>query len=257
MKNAKLKISAFLSFLILIYSIQPVLAANQYSVNPGAQFRWDASKYIFVKDGLGLGTDLSYTHSYYLEFNFTDWGGTPGLDYLNGTLNINGTIVDGEISHELYYSRALPQTWATVILNVGSATYPVNVYLVCDVEIEQSTKPQMQTLDTNSWITFSEPSTNNLTLTGTYIDGSDVTTYTGNVEFNSDKVLKYLFDEVVQKESGVTVSISRYIWNLTYTAGTGPGDDSSIPGFQLIFIIGAMTVGSIFILKKYKFFKAK
>jgi len=55
MKKTTLKTTAFLSFLILICSIQPVLAATQYSVRPGAQFRWDASKYIFIKDGLGSG----------------------------------------------------------------------------------------------------------------------------------------------------------------------------------------------------------
>ena len=117
----------------------------------------------------------------------------------------------------------------------------------------------MQNLDTNSWITFNEPSTNNFTLTGTYVDGADTTTYTGNVEFNSDKVLKYVYDEVVQETSGEIVSIARYIWSLTYTPGTGaaPGNGSSIPGFQLIFIIGAMTVGFIFILKKYKFFRTR
>ena len=90
MKNAKLKISAFLSFLILIYSIQPVLAANDYSVNPGAQFRWDASKYVFIKDGLGFGSDLSYTYTYYLEFDFTNWTEFSGVEYLNGTINNNG-----------------------------------------------------------------------------------------------------------------------------------------------------------------------
>ncbi|MHA1988844.1 MAG: Loki-CTERM sorting domain-containing protein [Promethearchaeota archaeon] len=259
MKNVKLKISAFLGFLMLIYSIQPVLAANQYSVRSGANFRWNASKYIFIKDGLGLGTDLFYTHSYYLEFNFTNWAGTSGAEYLNGTVNNNGTIYDGEISHELYYGgMTFGQEWVTDIIDY-SGPYPVHVYLVCNTEIGQTTKPQMQTLAANSWLTFGESPSNNFSLTGTYIDGDETDTYTGNIRFNSDKVLSYVFDEMVMRDLGVLQYVERYTWTLSYTPGTGtePGNGSSIPGFQLIFIIGAITVGFIFILKKYKFFKTR
>ena len=256
MKNAKLKISAFLSFLILIYSIQPVLAANQYSVNPGAQFRWDASKYYFLEDGLGPGNDLEYTHYYYLEFNFSNWGIIPDLYYLNGTVDNNGTVSGDEITHEHYYTRTLSQKWVTEIIDIPGP-YPVEVYLVCDIEIDQETKPQLQNLAANiPGFTFSESSANNFSLIGTYIDGLNTLTYTGNIEFNSDKVLKYVFDEFAS--SGDIVRIERYIWTLTsYTPGTGTGDDTSIPGFQLIFIIGAMTVGFIFILKKYKLSKTR
>ena len=83
---------------MLLVSIRPALAANQYSVNPGAHFRWDATKYYFMKDGLGIGNNLEYTHTYYLEFNFTNWAGLAGAEYLNGTVNNNGTVYDGEIS---------------------------------------------------------------------------------------------------------------------------------------------------------------
>ena len=90
-------------------------------MRPGAQFRWDASKYIFIKDS------VSYTHTYYLEFDFTNWAGLSGAEYLNGTLNNNGTILEGEISHKLYYGQTLPRTWATVILDVLSAAYPIYI----------------------------------------------------------------------------------------------------------------------------------
>ena len=159
MKNAKLKVTAFLSFLMLVYSIQPVLAATQYSVRPGAQFRWDATKYYFQDND--PSPDTEFTLSYYLEFEFTNWAGLSGAEYLNGTVNTNGTILDGDISHDLYYGWIVGQAWATLILDIGTAAYPVHVYLVCDTEIGQTTKPQMQNLDTNSWITFNEPSTNN------------------------------------------------------------------------------------------------
>jgi len=246
MKNAKLKISAFLSFLILIYSIQPVLAANQYSVKSGAQFRWDASYYFFDKDS------VSYTLSYYFEFDFTNWAGTSGAEYLNGTVNNNGTIYDGEISHDLYYGgMTFGQEWVTAIIDYNGP-YPVHVYLVCNTEIDQTTKPQMQNLADNSFLSFGETPTNNFSLTGTDIAGDITNTYTGNIKFNSDKVLSYVFDEMVTKDLGVLEYVERYIWTLTYTPGTGaePGNGSSIPGFQLIFIIGAMTVGFIFIHKK-------
>ena len=228
-----------------------VLAATQYSVRPGAQFRWDATLYYF-QDNEPL-TDTEYTLSYYLEFEFKNWAGVSGAEYLNGTVNSNGTIFDGDMSHNLYYGwTPWGQEWVTDIIDYQHPTYPVHVYLICDTEIVQTTKPDLQDLATNSaYLTFGEPSANNFTLTGTFTDGS---TYTGNVEFNSDKVLKYVYDEMIYKSSGDIVRIERYIWTLTYTPGTGaaPGNGSSIPGFQLTFIIGAMTVGFIFILKKHK-----
>jgi len=98
MKNSKVNFSLLLISLMLLVSIRPALAANQYSVNPGAHFRWDATKYYFMKDGLGSGNNLEYTHTYYLEFNFTNWAGLAGAEYLNGTVNNNGTVYDGEIS---------------------------------------------------------------------------------------------------------------------------------------------------------------
>lgn len=256
MRNIKLKVTFFLGILTIIASIQPAFALNQYSVNPDAQFRWNATKYIFIKDGLGLGNDLEYTLSYYLEFNFTNWAGLTGAEYLNGTVNNNGTIYNGDLSHEIYYGGTPGQDWATIILNIGVATYPVYIYLICNTEIEQTTKPQMQTLDNSSWINFNEPSTNNFTLTGTFTSGPDVTTYTGNIEFNSDKVLKYVFDEVVQESSGETVSITRYIWNLTYTPGTG-GDPNGIPGFPLYMVIAAAAIGFILILRKKSLIRIK
>jgi len=259
MKRIKYKVMLFLGFLTIIASIQPAFALNQYSVNPGAHFRWDATKYIFIRDGLGLGINLEYTHSYYLEFDFTNWAGMSGMEYLNGTYNNNGTVYDWEISHEYYYDNPPGQNWATVILNVGVATYPVHIYLVCNTEIEQTTKPDMQNLDTNSWINFTEPSTNNFTLSGTYPSGIDRTTYTAFVEFNSDKVLKYVFDEVVQVTSDITMSITRYIWSLTYTPGTdtGNGDTNGIPGFSLYIIIFVVGLGIIITLSKKNYFKTK
>ncbi|MHA2181361.1 MAG: Loki-CTERM sorting domain-containing protein, partial [Promethearchaeota archaeon] len=112
----------------------------------------------------------------------------------------------------------------------------------------------------NSFLTLGEAPTNNFSLTGTDTAGDITNTYTGNIKFNSDKVLSYVFDEMETRDLGVLNYVERYTWTLTtYTPGTGtaPGNGSSIPGFQLIFIIGAITVGSIFILKKYKFFKAR
>jgi hypothetical protein len=259
MKKTKATVTAFLSFLILICSIQPVLALNQYSVEAGAQFRWDASKYIFIKDGLGLGNDLSYTHSYYLEFDFKNWAGLSGAEYLNGTVNSNGTIFEGDMSHNLYYGwTPFGQEWVTDIIDIPGP-YPIHVYLICNTEIVQTTKPDLQDLADNSFLSLGETPTNNFSLTGTDTAGDITNTYTGNIKFNSDKVLSYVFDEMVTKDLGVLKNVERYIWTLTYTPGTGPGpgNGGSIPGFQLIFIIGAMTVGFIFILKKYKLLKTR
>jgi len=257
MKNIKLKIAILLSFFALFSSIQPAFAANQYAVKVGARFKWDATKYYFQKDGLGFDNDLEYTHSYYLAFNFTDWGNISGLEYVNGMVDNNGTVFAGEISHELYYGGIPGQNWATVILNVGVATYPVHIYLVCDTEIEQTTKPQMQNLDTHSWITFNEPSIYTFTLTGTFVDDDVTTYYTGNIEFNSDKVLKYVKDELISENNTIsqTLSIERYIWNLTYTPGTGNG--AGIPGFSVYLILASMLIGFLFIIKRRNLFKIR
>jgi len=256
MKKLKLNLTIILCILSTISIIQPTFAA--YSVKPGASFRWDASKYYFMKDGLGLGNDLEYTLQYRLEFEFTNWGDFSGVYYLNGTINNNGTIFDGEISHEYYYGgQQYGQEWVTDILDY-QGNYPIHVYLVCDTEITQTTKPELQTLATNSWLTFEEPSTNNFTLTGTYTSGDDVTEYTGNIEFNSDKVLKHIHDEIVQKDTGIIVGIERYIWNLTYTLGaeTPSGDeDETIAGFSIILIVSVLAIGIITIIWKKKLIK--
>ena len=255
MKNSKVKISLLLISLTLLISIRPVLAANDYSVDPGAQFRWDATKYFFMKDGLGVGNNLEYTINYFLEFDFTNWAEFSGLEYLNGTVNNNGTVYDGEISHAYYYTgQPFGQEWVTDILDY-QGTYPVRVYLVCDTEISQTTRPNLQYIADNSWLTFGEAPTNNFSLTGTYIDGDATSIYTGNVRFNSDKVLSYVFDEMVgiNNTSDVTMLIERYIWTLTYTPGTpsSPGD-GTIPGFSIISLIAAITIGIILIIRKKK-----
>ena len=219
-----------------------------------------------MKDGLGAGSDLSYTHHYFLEFNFTNWAGLSGAEYLNGTVNSNGTIYDGEISHAYYYDgQPFGQEWVTEILDY-QGTYPVRVYLVCNTEIEQTTKPNLQTLATNSWLTFGESPTNNFSLTGTYVNGDETDIYTGNIRFNSDKVLSYVFDEMVAKNLGVTQYVERYTWTLNYTAGTPSspnGDDDppnpnggTIPGFSIISLIAAITIGIILIAGKKKLTKS-
>jgi hypothetical protein len=253
MRRIKLKIALFISFLILLFTLQVGVAANQYSVKVGAQFRWNATKYMYT---YGIG---GFTYNYYLEFNFTDWGDISGLDYLNGIVNDNGTVYDSEISHEYYYARTPAlDPWVTEILDT-SGGYPVYIYLVCETEIEQATKPSLQALAANSWLAFGEPSTNNFTLTGTFVDGEDSATYTGNIEFNSDKVLKYVYDELVMKTSGITQTIERYIWTLTYTPGTGTNGepDETIPGFSLYMVVTALAIGIILIIRKNTYLKSK
>lgn len=252
MKNSKLKFSLLLISLTLLVSIRPVLAVNQYSVYPGAHFRWDATKYFFDKDGLGPGNDLSYTHHYFLEFNFTNWAGSSGAEYLNGTVNNNGTVYDGELSHATYYFGTPSQSWVTEIIDIPGP-YPVHVYLINNIEIEQTTKPGLQDLADNSWLTFGESPTNNFSLTGIYINGDARDIYTGNIRFNSDKVLSYVFDELVRKDIGIIEYVWRYTWTLTYTPGTpsSPSDDN-IPGFSIISLIAAITVGIILIIRKKK-----
>ena len=254
MKNKKLKFFLILISITLIASTKPVFAANDYSVNPGANFRWEATKYYFMKDVLGLGNDLSYTHNYFLEFNFTNWAGLSGAEYLNGTVNNNGTIYDGEISHATYYFGTPSQSWVTEIIDIPGP-YPVHVYLVCNTEISQTTKPDLQDLADNSWLTFGEAPTNNFSLTGTYIDGDETDIYTGNIRFNSDKVLSYVFDEMVAINNSidVTMYIERYTWTLTYTAGApSTPNGGGIPGFSIISIIAAVTIG-IFVVMRKKF----
>lgn len=249
MKNSKLKISLLLISLTLLISIRPAFALNQYSVHPGAQFRWDASKYYFMKDGMGLGSNLEYTHNYFLEFNFTNWAGVSGAEYLNGTINNNGTVYDGELSFTSYWFGASSGGyWITEILD------DVDIYLICNIEIEQSTIPSAQSYAASSWLTFGEAPTNNFSLTGTYILGDETDIYTGNIRFNSDKVLSYIFDEMVSINNSidVTMYIERYIWNLTYTPGTPPTptNGGNIPGFSVVSLIAAITLGFIIVRKQ-------
>jgi hypothetical protein len=246
MKNLKPKLILLILGLTFLISIKPSFALNNYSVYPGANFRWDATKYFFQKDGLGLGNDWEYTHTYYLEFNFTNWAGLSGAEYLNGTINNNGTIFTGELSHEYYYGLQI-QEWVTSIID-----YPdVHVYLVCNTEITQTTKPDLQNLADASWLDFDESSTYNFSLTGIFIDDDITTYYTGNIRFNSDKVLSYVFDELVFENNTIsqTLQIERYVWTLTYIPGEiGP----AIPGFQIWALISIIFLGVLFVYKKLR-----
>jgi len=252
MKNSKSTFFLLLISLTLLVSIRPALAANQYSVDPGAHFRWDATKYYFHRDYFGSGNHLSYTHHYFLEFNFTNWAGSSGAEYLNGTVNNNGTVYDGELSHATYYFGTPSQSWVTEIIDIPG-TYPVHVYLICNTEITQTTKPDLQDLAASSWLTFGESPTNNFSLTGTYVDGDETDIYTGNIRFNSDKVLSYVFDEMVAINNtiDVTMYIERYTWTLDYTAGTPSSPTGgAIPGFSIISIIAAVTIGIFIVIRK-------
>ena len=84
----------------------------------------------------------------------------------------------------------------------------------------------------------------------------DVTNiYTGNIRFNSDKVLSYIFDEMVaiNNTSDVTMYIERYIWTLTYTPETPETPNGGIiPGFSIFSLITAISLGIILIERKKK-----
>ena len=248
MKKLKSIVFLLLISLTFLVSFRPALAANQYSVNPGANFRWDATKYYFMKNGLGYGSDLSYTHHYFLEFNFTNWAGLTAAEYLNGTVNNNGTVYDGELSFASYwFGASTGGYWITEILD------DVDIYLICNTEIEQSTIPSAQSYAASSWLTFTEAPANNFSLTGTYIYGDETDIYTGNIRFNSDKVLSYVFDEMVAINNtiDVTMYIERYTWTLTYTAGTPPSPPGgNIPGFSIIFLITAVAIGIFIVIRK-------
>jgi len=247
MKNLKLKFSLLLISLTLLVSIRPALAANQYSVNPGAQFRWDATKYYFMKDGLGLGNNLEYTHNYFLEFEFTNWAGLSGAEYLNGTINNNGTVYDGELSHATYYFGTPSQSRVTEIIDI-LGPYPVHVYLVSNTEIEQTTKPDLQNAATHPNLTFNEISTYNYSLSGSF--SAPTGTYSGRIEFNSDKVLKYVFDELIIGSNDI---IERYTWTLTYAPETPSSPNGGIiPGFSIFSLITAISLGIILIGGKKK-----
>ena len=128
----------------------------------------------------------------------------------------------------------------------------MHIYLVCNTEIDQTTKPDLQDLADNSWLTFGEAPTNNFSLTGTYIDGDETYIYTGNIRFNSDKVLSYVFDEMVTIKNDVTMYIERYIWAL-YTPETPSSPNGGIiPGFSIFSLIIAISLGIILIGGKKK-----
>jgi len=238
-----------LGFLITIASIQPVLASTQYEVRVGAQFRWDATYYYYNTLG-----PPAINQNYYLAFNFTNWAGTAGAEYPEGIVDNNGTVFAGEIAHAYYYSGQ-SQAWVTSILD-NQNPYPVHIYLLCNTEIEQTTLPDLQDLDQNTWISLTIPSTYNYHLDGVYVDGGTTSTYTGRIEFNSDKVLKYVKDELVISSGGETET-RRYIWTLTYTPGTGAGPGGAIPGYSLFLLIGAMATGLILFFKKKKLISIK
>lgn len=257
MKKNNAIISSVLGLFVLLALIQPVLALNNYAVCEGANFKWEATKYLFQKDGLGLGNDLYINQNYLLEFNFTNFANPGSGDYLNGTINADGTVFVGSMSHKYYYGFQSSNYWVTEIIDT-QGDYKVYVYLICSVEIAQTTKPNLQSLSDNTWIDMVETTPNNFTLSGEYVDGDDSYTYTGRIEFNSDKVLKYVYDELKTYHLGVLQRVERYIWNLTYYAeGTGTcggdhnnEDDNDVPGYSVFLLISSILLGVVIIMKK-------
>lgn len=158
-----------------------------------------------------------------------------------------------------YFSPIYAFIWATDIIDTVGA-FPVYVYYISENEIEDETKPSLQSLSDNTWIDVTETTPNNFTIVGSASDTSNTFVYTGKIEFNKDKVLKYVYDELKIYDNGMNlIEEERFIWTLTtYTEGTGMcgGDhqendgDDGVPGFPSYATIIAILIGFIFILKK-------
>ena len=67
-----------------------------------------------------------------------------------------------------------------------------------------------------------------------------------------------MYDELILKSAGVTQTIERYIWTLTYTPGTpAEGNGETIPGFSLYFVIGAIAISFILLLRRKNLIKMR
>ena len=231
-----------------------VLAAtNNYEICVGAQCRWDVEKYYWTST-IG-GNSWDYT----LQFDFTNFWDTGLGMVVNGTIDDNETVYDGELTHHGRLNSGL-ETWSTGILD-DQGEHEIYIYMICIPTEIESTKTSMQGAASGTWLDFAEHTYTgyNFTLSGTYVDGVTTTHYYGEVVFNEDLVLEYIEDDLKQYNDGSLATHERYIWDLTYTAGTGdcansgtgPGDDD-IPGYSFYLLIGVTIFATIMIVLKKK-----
>lgn len=237
-----------LCLFILFGSIKPVLAAHDWSVCEGDKITWNCTKYL---DNPSITITYHYTVIITVS-NYADW---YGAEYINGTLDQNGTSAITFLNSVTV--RGLAPS-AGFWMNEPIDDPNVSIHFIATQLDLNSLKTALQDLATNPNYHFSESTNSQGVISfkfwGSGVDGSTSWTYTAVINYTSDMVL-YSIDDERYAEDGSDTDLEQYTWRRTsYSHGTCLDDSSNaIPAFPFLLVLLAAMVSYFIYLRRYRF----
>jgi hypothetical protein len=257
MKTTKKAAIGLFLFLFILGISTAKAATPDWGVRGGDIIRWDATHYI---SNIYLTNTLEW-YVIYEVYGFPEYNGMP---YINGSVNQNGTIIDDPVSLSPITLRTLGSSPGNFIGDVLDNIH-LGTNLISDSTELADLKAGFEYLETNypPYI-FTETIPNeSYKFTGSGSESSYDWTYSCIVNYTSDHVL-YSVDEnyysIDTEEPGLgDQAFEDFTWRLTsYTHGTGEeppndGPDLNIPGYTLPIILGTLIIGTVILIRKYKY----
>lgn len=253
--SKKTAIGLFLFLFILGMSIAQA-ATPDWGVRGGDVIRWDATHYID-------NPFITYTTNWYVIYTVDGFPEFNGMNYINGSVNQNGTIIDDPVSLSPITLRSLGPSAGAFIGDVLDDIH-LGTNLISDSVNLASLKTGFEYLETNypPYVFTETTPDESFKFTGSGSEASYDWTYSCVVNYTSDKVLYSVDEDYYQidtEEPGLgDQAFDQYEWRLTsYNHGTGeepptgPGD-LDIPGYGVPIILGALLIGTVILVLKYK-----
>jgi hypothetical protein len=253
MKTAKKAAIGLFLFLFILGISTAEAATPDWGVVSGDTIRWDAS---FHQDNPFITSTLSW----YVIFTVDGFPEFNGMNYINGSVNENGTITDS-----VSLSPLTPRT-------LGSGNYigdvlddiHIGINLISDsTELADLTAGFEYLEGEYPAYSFTENVSQQIfTFLGSGSESGYDWTYSAVINYTSDKVLYSIEEDYYQIDTvdpglGDT-AIQEYRWTRTsYDHGTGegppdPDPDLDIPGYGVPMLLATLVVGIVILVRKQK-----
>jgi len=252
MRTSKKTAIGFFMLLFILGISTTQAATPDWGVRGGDVIRWDATHYF-------NNPYLTYTLAWYVIATIDGFPEYNGMNYINGSINQNGTIIDDPVSISPISLKSLGSPAGSFIGDVLDDPH-LNIVLIGDSLSLNSLKSGFEYLDTNfPDYSFTETVPNeSYKFIGSGIQADVSWTYSAVINYTTDKVL-YSMDEDYNSIYLETqdVVIEEFEWRRTsYEHGTGElpptGPPASVPGFSLSVLLGTLIIGIAVLLRKHR-----
>ena len=255
MKTSKKAAIGLFLFLFILGVSTAKAATPDWGVRGGDVIRWDATHHMD-------NPFITVTTTWYVIYTVYGFPEFNGMNYINGSINQNATIIDDPVSLSPITLRSLGSSPGNYIgdvlddIHLGTNLISDSVNLAdlkAGFEYLETNYPPYVFTETNPGLSFK--------FTGSGSEASYDWTYSCIVNYTSDHVLYSVDENYYQLDTedpgmGQT-AIEDFTWRRTsYSHGTGeepPGDnDLDIPGYGLPIIFGTLIVGIVILVRKHK-----